>query len=112
MEEYIMVKRGEIYYIDFGSNFGSEQNGIRPAVILQNNTGNIYSPTTIVAPFTTRTKTKLPTHINIFFKNTNNTILLEQLKVIDKKRKKRKIGDLSNKKLDEINKALKISLDI
>ena len=81
------IKRGEIYSADFGAGFGSEQGGIRPILILQNNTGNKHSPTTIVAAITGRkTKTALPTHVKIMAKGlkTESTVLLEQIRTIDK----------------------------
>lgn len=80
------IKRGEIYAADFGAGFGSEQGGVRPVLILQNNTGNKYSPTTIVAAITSRkTKTALPTHVAIMTSGlkTESTVLLEQIRTID-----------------------------
>ena len=83
------IKRGEIYSADFGAGFGSEQGGIRPILILQNNTGNKHSPTTIVAAITSRkTKTTLPTHVTVTANGlkTESTVLLEQIRTIDKAR--------------------------
>ena len=82
------IKRGEIYSADFGAGFGSEQGGIRPVLILQNNTGNKHSPTTIVAAITSRkTKTALPTHVTVTANGlkTESTVLLEQIRTIDRK---------------------------
>lgn len=81
------IKRGEIYSADFGVGFGSEQGGVRPVLILQNNTGNKHSPTTIVAAITGRkTKAALPTHVAIITSGlkTESTVLLEQIRTIDK----------------------------
>ena len=83
------IKRGEIYAADFGAGFGSEQGGVRPVLILQNNTGNKYSPTTIVAAITGRkTKAALPTHVAIMTSGLKieSTVLLEQIRTIDKAR--------------------------
>ena len=83
------IKRGEIYAVDFGAGFGSEQGGIRPSLILQNDIGNKHSPTTIVAAITGRkTKAALPTHVKIMAKGlkTESTVLLEQIRTIDKAR--------------------------
>lgn len=80
------IKRGEIYSADFGAGFGSEQGGVRPVLILQNNMGNKHSPTTIVAAITSRkTKTALPTHVAIMTSGlkTESTVLLEQIRTID-----------------------------
>ena len=80
------IKRGEIYSADFGVGFGSEQGGVRPVLILQNNTGNKHSPTTIVAAITCRkTKAALPTHVAIITSGlkTESTVLLEQIRTID-----------------------------
>lgn len=113
-----MIKRNEIYYVNFGENTkGCEQAGVRPAIILQNDKGNKYSPTTIVAPLTTKQKSLyLPLHIEIKKDNVNNLsensiILLEQLFTIDKSRIIDKIGKIEDKEtIEKINKSLKISL--
>ena len=115
-----MIKRNEIYYVNFGENTkGCEQAGVRPAIILQNDKGNKYSPTTIVAPLTTKQKSLyLPLHIEIKKDNVNNLsensiILLEQLFTIDKSRIIDKIGKIEDKEIiEKINKSLKISLGI
>lgn len=84
------VEKGEIYYCNFGQNIGSEQDDIRPAIILQNNIGNKYSPTTVVAPITTQIKKALPTHVNISDVKPDCTIcgyiLLEQIRCVSKAR--------------------------
>ena len=94
------IKRGEIYSADFGTGFGSEQGGVRPVLILQNNTGNKHSLTTIVAAITGRkTKAALPTHVAIMTSGlkTESTVLLEQIKTIDKARLGEYIGRCDSK---------------
>lgn len=113
------INRGDIFYADLEENaIGSEQTGIRPVVILQNNIGNIYSPTVIIAPITSKVKvkSKLPTHI--FIKGDskrlpkNSLILLEQIRVIDKERLRYYVGTLSSKETQEVDKGIIISLGI
>ena len=104
-----MIQRGEIYYADLGTTTGSEQGGLRPVLILQNNVGNRYSPTTIVATITSRTKKgNMPTHITLHKSNTK--VALEQIRTIDKQRLKDKIGIVSETESLQIQNALKISL--
>lgn len=113
------INRGEIYYADLGKKgVGSEQNGVRPVVIIQNNIGNEYSPTVIVAPITSKinTKAKIPTHA--FLKGSkiriplNSIILLEQITVIDKRRLKDIVGVLDYQETKEMDKAIVVSLGI
>lgn len=109
------IKRGELYYADLSPVVGSEQGGIRPVLIVQNNTGNMYSPTTIVANITSKEKKTIPTHVVIHRGKENglkvdSTILLEQLRTIDKCRIKEKIGELSSNDLENVMDAMKISL--
>ena len=113
------INRGDIFYAALDENpIGSEQTGIRPVVILQNNIGNIYSPTVIIAPITSKVKVKakLPTHI--FIKGDakrlpkNSLILLEQIRVIDKERLRYYIGTLNSKEMQEVDKGIIISLGI
>lgn len=109
------IKRGEIYSADFGAGFGSEQGGIRLVLILQNNTGNKHSPTTIVAAITGRkTKAALPTHVAIMTSGlkTESTVLLEQIKTIDKARLGEYIGRLDSKTLAAVDRAIVVSLGI
>jgi len=111
----MIIKRGELYYADLSPVLGSEQGGVRPVLILQNDIGNKYSPTVIVSAITSKLyKAKLPTHINLDAENfglsKDSIILLEQIRTIDKQRLKEKIGELSNKKMQEVNNALLISL--
>lgn len=110
-----MIKRGEIYYADLSPVVGSEQGGIRPILIVQNDTGNKYSPTVIAAAITSKmTKAKLPTHIelsaNEFGLVKDSVILLEQIRTLDKRRLKERIGELSPITMNKVNTALLISL--
>ena len=111
----ITVRRGDIYYADLSPVVGSEQGGLRPVLIIQNDVGNKYSPTIIAAAVTSKmTKAKLPTHIEItegeFGLNKNSVILLEQIRTLDKRRLKERIGELSPIKMKKVNTALLISL--
>lgn len=110
-----MIKRGELYYADLSPVVGSEQGGVRPILIVQNNTGNKYSPTIIAAAVTSKlTKAKLPTHIelcaNEFGLSKNSVILLEQIRTLDKRRLKERIGELPSNTMKKVNTALLISL--
>ena len=110
-----MIKRGEIYYADLNPVVGSEQGGIRPIIVLQNDVGNKYSPTVIAAATTSRlTKAKLPTHIELTRENTpmpkDSVVLLEQIRTIDKSRITEKIGELPPDVMQQINDALLVSL--
>ena len=108
--------RGEIYYADLGAGIGSEQEGLRPVVIIQNDVGNKYSRTVIVAPITTknRNKNNMPTHyfLNECCNKRKSIVLLEQLRVIDKKRLGRCIGKLTDRQMGELNLSLAISIGI
>ncbi len=109
------IKRGEIYSADFGKGFGSEQGGIRPILILQNDKGNKYSPTTIVAAITSKkTKTALPTHVKIKTSGlkTESTVLLEQIRTIYKARLGEYIGKLDSKTLAAVDRAIVVGLGI
>ncbi|MDE7454430.1 MAG: type II toxin-antitoxin system PemK/MazF family toxin [Clostridia bacterium] len=110
-----MIKRGEIYYADLNPVVGSEQGGIRPIIVLQNDVGNKYSPTVIAAATTSKlSKAKLPTHIELSSKRTplpkDSVVLLEQIRTIDKSRIKEKIGELPPEIMQSIDNALLISL--
>lgn len=109
-----MVKRGEIYYADLSPVVGSEQGGIRPVLIVQNDIGNKYSPTVIAAAITSQlSKAKLPTHIELgadIGLEKDSVVLLEQIRTLDKRRLKEKICEISQIKMAEINQALLISL--
>ena len=109
------IKRGEIYSADFGVGFGSEQGGVHPVLILQNNTGNKHSPTTIVAAITGRTtKAALPTHVSFTadFMKTESIVLLEQLRTIDKARLGDYAGKLNKDTMGKVDHALITSLGV
>jgi mRNA interferase MazF len=112
-----MVRRGEIYYADLSPVVGSEQGGIRPVLIVQNDIGNKYSPTVIISAITSQiNKAKLPTHIEIsateYGLPKDSVILLEQIRTIDKKRLKDKIGYLSPEMMKKVDEALEISFGL
>ena len=113
----LIFKRGDIYYADLRPVVGSEQGGIRPVLIIQNDVGNRHSPTVICAAITSKmNKAKLPTHIELSKSQCDivkdSVILLEQLRTIDKKRLKDKVCHLDTEMLEKVNKALCISLDL
>ncbi len=110
-----MIKRGDIYYADLSPVVGSEQGGIRPVLVLQNDIGNKYSPTVIAAATTSKlNKAKLPTHItlpsSLSILPKDSVVLLEQIRTIDKSRLKEKIGELPPNVMEQVNNALLISL--
>lgn len=110
-----MVYRGEIYYADLSPAVGSEQGGVRPVVIVQNNTGNKHAPTTIIAPITSQIgKKPLPTHIlfNGCGVPKDSVILLEQIRTIDKSRLKQRMGSLPPEKVEVLDTAIKVSLGL
>lgn len=111
------IKRGDIFYADLSPVIGSEQGGLRPVLIIQNDVGNKYSPTVIAAAITSKTgKAKLPTHIDIFAEGTgllkDSVILLEQIRTLDKRRLKEKTGHLSPAKMSEVDNAIAVSLSL
>lgn len=113
----MIVKRGEIYYADLSPVVGSEQGGIRPVLIIQNNVGNKYSPTVIAAAITSKiNKSKMPTHIEIDAREyglaKDSVILLEQIRTIDKRRLKEKIGIIDNELMAKVNDALNVSFGL
>ena len=111
-------KRGDIYYADLSPVNGSEQGGLRPVLIIQNDVGNKYSPTVIAAAITSRTtKTKLPTHIGIGATGEgglmkDSVVLLEQVRTLDKQRLKEKMGHLDDASMKSINEAIAVSLGL
>lgn len=112
-----IIKRGEIYYADLGQGAGSEQKGLRPVLVIQNDVGNKFSPTIIVAAITSKTeKRRMPTHVAINAKKyglpEDSVVLLEQIRTIDKSRLGMKIGALSNSVMDEIDRSSKISIGL
>ncbi len=111
------VKRGYVYYADLSPVVGSEQGGVRPVLIIQNNVGNRYSPTVIVAAITSQIdKAKLPTHVEVeandYGLDKNSVVLLEQVRTIDKQRLRDKTTELDEKVMKRIDEALKISLGL
>ena len=111
------IKRGEVYLADLSDASGSEQGKVRPVVIIQNNRGNKYSPTIIVAAITAKLgKTHMPTHVDLPAKYCNlerdSMVLLEQLRTIDKSRLSKKVTTLDKNFMQEVNKALMISLGL
>ena len=111
------VVRGEIYYADLSPVVGSEQGGVRPVLVVQNDVGNKFSPTVIIAAITSQlSKAKLPTHIELSSANFNLTkdsvVLLEQIRTLDKRRLKEKIDILDNLTMQKVDIALMISLGV
>jgi mRNA interferase MazF len=111
------VKRGYIFFADLSPVIGSEQGGVRPVLVIQNNVGNKYSPTVIIAAITSQIdKAKLPTHVEVEAKEygleKDSVILLEQIRTIDKHRLRDKITELDEKLMQKVNQALKISLGL
>lgn len=114
----MMVKRGDMFYADLSPVIGSEQGGIRPVLVIQNDTGNKYSPTVIVSAITSQqNKNKLPTHIELdskeFGLKSDSVILAEQIRTIDKSRLKEKIGHIDDSRImNRINNALGVSFGL
>lgn len=113
----MIVKRGDIFYADLSPVVGSEQGGVRPVLIVQNDVGNKYSPTVIVAAITSRiNKAKMPTHIEIkgdeYGLSKDSVILLEQIRTIDKKRLKERIGHMDEAVIETVNEAILISFGL
>ena len=109
------INRGEIYYADLSPIVGSEQDGVRPVLIIQNDTGNKYSPTTIIAAITSRLeKTHIPTHVAVCAVGLpkDSIILLEQIRTIDKSRIKEYLGIVDKQTMTHVDKALVVSLGI
>ncbi|WP_027625185.1 type II toxin-antitoxin system PemK/MazF family toxin [Clostridium lundense] len=112
-----IVKRGDIFYADLSPVVGSEQGGVRPVIIIQNDVGNKYSPTVIVAAITSQiNKAKLPTHVEIsseeYGLNKDSVVLLEQIRTLDKRRLKEKIGHMTNGDMKKVDEALLISIGL
>jgi mRNA interferase MazF len=113
----VVIKRGDIYYADLSPVIGSEQGGVRPVLVVQNDVGNKYSPTVIAAAITSQiNKAKLPTHIEIgaleYGLAKDSVILLEQIRTIDKRRLREKIGHLDEELMEKVNSALEISFGL
>lgn len=107
------IKRGDIYYADLSPVVGSEQSGIRPILVIQNDIGNKFSPTIIGVPITSKAKISMPTHIaiegNKYGLDKDSIILAEQIRTLDKSRLKEKVGRLDKKALEQVKKAIEIS---
>ncbi len=113
----MIIRRGDIYYADLSPVVGSEQGGVRPVLIVQNNVGNRYSPTVIAAAITSKgTKADLPTHIKLYADSSglskDSVILLEQIRTLDKRRLKEKMGTLSPYDMYKVDEALSISFGL
>ncbi len=113
----MMVRRGDVFYADLSPVIGSEQGGVRPVLVVQNDIGNKYSPTIIIAAITSQiNKAKLPTHVEItapeYGLPKDSVVLLEQIRTIDKKRLREKIGRFNDNMMRSVDDALKISVGI
>lgn len=107
------IKRGQIWYADLSPVVGSEQGGLRPVVIVQNDIGNKYAPTVIACPLTTQVKRPLPTHATLIYgKCKGSTALCEQVRTLDKRRMKTLVGTCTEDEMARIDHALKISLNL
>ena len=111
------IKRGDIFYADLSPVVGSEQGGIRPVLIVQNDVGNRYSPTVIAAAITSqRFKTKLPTHISVNADSCglskDSVVLLEQIRTLDKQRLRERMGNLQDSDMNRIDTALSVSMGL
>ncbi len=111
------IKRGDIFYADLSPVIGSEQGGLRPVLIVQNDIGNKYSPTVIAAAITSKMgKTRLPTHIDIYRDRVglqkDSVVLLEQIRTLDKRRLKEKMGHLDDDVMDKVNLAIAVSFGL
>lgn len=116
-EKAMNIKRGDIYYADLSPVVGSEQGGLRPVLIVQNDIGNRYSPTVIAAAITSRMgKTRLPTHIDIYANEVglakDSVILLEQIRTLDKRRLREKMGHLDGTVMERVNTAISVSFGL
>lgn len=111
------IRRGDIYYADLSPVIGSEQGGLRPVLIVQNDIGNKHSPTVIAAAITSKvSKAKLPTHIDVFADKVglakDSVVLLEQIRTLDKARLKEKMGHLDDESMKEVNTAISVSFGL
>lgn len=111
------IRRGDIFYADLSPVVGSEQGGLRPVLIIQNDVGNKYSPTVIAAAITSQvSKTKLPTHIDVYADSVglakNSVILLEQIRTIDKRRLREKMGHIDGLLMQQVNDAITVSFGL
>ena len=115
--DFHIIKRGELYYADLSPVIGSEQGGVRPVLVVQNDVGNRYSPTVIAAAVTSKiNKARLPTHIelsaSLYGLAKDSVVLLEQIRTIDKKRLKEKMGHLDDDTMNHVNDAIEVSFGL
>ncbi len=113
----LIVKRGDVFYADLSPVVGSEQGGVRPVLVVQNDVGNKYSPTIIISAITSQiNKAKLPTHVEIsaseFGLNKDSVVLLEQIRTVDKRRLREKIGHFNDELMEKVNEGLLISFGL
>lgn len=111
----MIIKRGDVFFADLDPVVGSEQGGIRPVLVVQNNVGNRHSPTLVVLPLSTAKKNYLPTHIHICGSKSlpkDSIVLAEQIRTIDRYRLREYVGSLDKEIMDEINRAMKISIGV
>lgn len=111
----MLIKRGDIFYADLDPIIGSEQGGVRPVLVVQNNVGNKYSPTLVVLPFSSAKKHKLPTHIRIRDSKMlpkNSVVLAEQIRTIDRNRLQKYAGSLGLEIMEKVDMAMKISIGV
>lgn len=111
----MIIKRGDIFYADLDPVVGSEQGGIRPVLVVQNNVGNRHSPTLVVLPLSTAKKNYLPTHIHICRSKSlprDSIVLAEQIRTIDRYRLREYVGSIDKEIMDKINMAMKISIGV
>ncbi len=111
----MVIKRGDVFYADLEPTIGSEQGGIRPVLVVQNNIGNKYSPTVVVLPISSAKKTNMPTHIRICGSKMlpkDSVVLAEQIRTIDRNRLQSYVGSLGLEIMSKINEAMKISIGV
>lgn len=110
----MLIKRGDIFYADLDPVVGSEQGGVRPVLVVQNNVGNKHSPTVVVVPISSVRKKDLPVHIQIRYSGVprNSTVLAEQIRTIDRRRLQKYVGSLDREFMKEIDRILKISIGV
>ena len=111
-----MIRRGDVFFSKIGKGVGSEQHGDRPVVVIQNDIGNLHSPTTIVAMITSKQKSRLPTHVSLHGNNIGLTdesvVMLEQIRTLDKRRLKERMGHLEDNVMQKVNNALYVSFGL
>ena len=110
----MIIKRGDVFYADLDPIIGSEQGGIRPVLVVQNNVGNKYSPTVVVLPISSAKKTNMPTHIRICgakMLQKNSVILAEQIRTIDRNRLRNYVGSVGFEIMEKVDRAVKISMN-